>query len=102
VLAGLPLVLSVQLGVLFVEPVTRHVVWAGAFWIAALLVLVAGSPSGRAVLLAPMALGLALVGAGLVVQRAGWGFHPILQPQRRGSRPDDGLRSGRSTAPASA
>jgi hypothetical protein len=76
VLAGLPLVLSVQLGVLFVEPVTRHAVWAGAFWIAALLLLVAGSPSGRAVLLAPMALGLALVGAGLVVQRAGWGFHP--------------------------
>ena len=75
VLVGVTLVLIVQLGVLFVEPVTRHAVWAGAFWIAALLALVASSAAGRAALLAPLALGLALVGAGLVVQRAGWGLH---------------------------
>ena len=75
VLVGVTLVLIVQLGVLFVEPVTRHAVWAGAFWIAALLALVASSAAGRGALLAPLALGLALVGAGLVVQRAGWGLH---------------------------
>jgi len=75
VLVGAALVLIVQLGVLFVEPVTRHAVWAGAFWIVALLALVALSAAGRRALLAPMALGLALVAAGLVVQRAGWGLH---------------------------
>jgi hypothetical protein len=75
VLVGAALVLAVQLGVLFVEPATRHAVWAGAFWIVALLALVASSASGRDALLAPIALGLALVGAGLVVQRAGWGLH---------------------------
>ena len=75
VLVGVTLALVVQLVVLFAEPVTRHAVWAGAFWIVSLLVLVAGSASGRAVLFAPMALGLALVAAGLVVQRAGWGLH---------------------------
>jgi hypothetical protein len=74
-LAVVALVLVVQLGVLFVEPLTRHAAWAGAFWIVALLVLVAGSASGRAVLFAPMGLGLALVAAALVVQRAGWGLH---------------------------
>jgi uncharacterized protein DUF6962 len=68
-------VLVVQLGVLFVEPVTRHAVWAGAFWIVALVALIAGSAAGRDALLQPMALGLALVGAGLIVQRGGWALH---------------------------
>jgi hypothetical protein len=74
-LAAAALVVLAQLVVLAVEPLTHHAVWAGAFWIVSLLVLVAGSASGRASLLAPMALGLALVAAGLVVQRAGWGLH---------------------------
>jgi hypothetical protein len=69
------LVLAAELGLLFAAPLTRYAVWAGAFWIMSLLALVAGSASARAMLAAPMALGLALVGAGLVVQRAGWGLH---------------------------
>ena len=69
------LVLIAELGLLFAAPLTRYAVWAGAFWIVSLLALVAGSASGRTALLAPMAFGLALVGAGLVVQRAGWGLH---------------------------
>jgi hypothetical protein len=75
VLVGGTLVLIVQLGVLFVEPVTRHAAWAGAYWIVALLALIASSAAGRVALLAPIALGLTLVGAALVVQRAGWGLH---------------------------
>jgi len=75
-LVAVALVLIAELGLLFAAPLTRYAVWAGAFWIVSLLALVAGSASARAALLAPMALGLALVGAGLVVQRAGWGLHP--------------------------
>ena len=74
-LVAVVLVLIAELGLLFAAPLTRYAVWAGAFWIVSLLALVAGSASARAALLAPMALGLALVGAGLVVQRAGWGLH---------------------------
>ncbi len=74
-LVAVALVLIAELGLLFAAPLTRYAVWAGAFWIVSLLALVAGSASARAALLAPMALGLALVGAGLVVQRAGCGLH---------------------------
>jgi len=68
-------VLIAQLGLLFAAPLTRYAVWSGAFWIVSLLALVAGSASARAALVAPIAFGLVLVGASLVVQRAGWGLH---------------------------
>jgi uncharacterized protein DUF6962 len=68
-------VLIAELGLLSAAPLTRYAVWAGAFWIVSLLALVAASASARAGPVAPMAVGLALVGAGLVVQRAGWGLH---------------------------
>jgi len=74
-LTAIVVVLIAQLGLLFVAPLTRNAVWAGALWILSLLAIVAGSASARAALVAPMAFGLALVGAGLVVQRAGWGLH---------------------------
>jgi hypothetical protein len=74
-LAAIAVVVIAELALLFAAPVTLYAVWVAASWIVSLLALLALSARTRASLLAPLTLGLALVGAGLVVQRAGWGLH---------------------------
>jgi hypothetical protein len=67
-------VLIAALGLLASEPLTRYAVWAGGGWIVSLLALVAWIAPKNAAFAAAVVLGLALAGAGLVVQHAGVGL----------------------------
>ena len=63
--------LAVELGLLWCEPHTRHVVSAGALKIGWLLALLAWKARGSRGALAPVVLGLATAATALAVQRAG-------------------------------
>lgn len=69
-------VLLAALGLLASEPLTRHAVWAGAALIAALVALVVASARRSGSFAAAAALGLAIAGAGLLVQHARLALHP--------------------------
>jgi len=71
-LTAVAALLIAELGLLSQAPLTRYAVWAGAIWIVWLLALVAWSARTDPALVAPLAVGLALAGAALVVQRAGF------------------------------